>query len=72
VAPYNGDTAFLYQTKRVGFPIIVYSIEDNIAKGADYYVSVTKGDSDTVKFRSRFETIEEGSNYIILDLRKPL
>jgi hypothetical protein len=38
VAPYNGDTAFLYQTKRWGWPAIDDSIDHIIEKGADYYV----------------------------------
>lgn len=40
IAPYNGDTAFLYQTNRAGWPIVEGTIEDLIKKGADYYVSV--------------------------------
>jgi hypothetical protein len=40
IAPYNGDTAFLYQTKRSGWPIVQGSIDELIQKGADYYVSV--------------------------------
>jgi hypothetical protein len=40
IAPYDGDTAFLYQTERKGWPIMEGSIEDMIKKGADYYVSV--------------------------------
>lgn len=40
VAPYDGDTAFLYQTDRQGWPIMEGSTDDMIKKGADYYVSV--------------------------------
>lgn len=40
VAPYDGDTAFLYQTERSGWPIMQGSIEEMVAMGADYYVSV--------------------------------
>ena len=40
VAPYNGDTAFLYQTGRRGWPIVEGTLEEMIDKGADYYVSV--------------------------------
>jgi len=40
IAPYDGDTAFLYQTNRQGWPIMQGSIDDMIKLGADYYVSV--------------------------------
>ncbi len=44
IAPYNGDTAFLYQTKRGGWPIVEGSIEEMIKKGAQFYVSVNFDD----------------------------
>lgn len=72
VAPYNGDTAFMYQTKRQGWPIILYDIEDLIRQGADYYISVNKGDQDTTNLKARFKTVEEGDRYIILDLHEEL
>ena len=40
VAPYQGDTAFLYQTNRAGWPIMEKPIDDMIKMGADFYVSV--------------------------------
>ena len=39
VAPYDGDTAFLYATKRSGWPAIDNSIDNIIKEGASYYVS---------------------------------
>jgi hypothetical protein len=71
VAPYNGDTAFLYQTKRWGWPAIDSSIDDIIARGADYYVSLNY-DDDTNKFMKRFVAIEKTPEYIILDLHKEI
>lgn len=44
IAPYNGDTAFLYQTHRAGWPVIQDSVEKLIEKGAQYYVSVNFDD----------------------------
>lgn len=70
IAPYNGDTAFLYQINRYGWPIVDDNIGRMVAKGADYYVTVNKGDADTSHFREIFETVEEKDNYIILNLRK--
>ncbi len=72
VAPYTGDTAFLYQTNRSGWPAIDDSIDHIIEKGADYYVTVDLGSADTKMIRSRFTIIEQNEKYIIFDLHKPL
>ena len=72
VAPYNGDTAFLYQTQRSGWPAIDDSIDNIIAKGASYYVSVDLGSADTKMIESRFTTVEKTEKYIIINLREPL
>jgi len=72
VAPYNGDTAFLYQTKRKGWPVIDSSIDEIIQKGADYYVTVSFNDTDTKNISQRFETIEKTNTYWIIDLHKPI
>jgi hypothetical protein len=72
VAPYNGDTTFLYQTGRWGWPVIDTSIDQIIKEGADYYVSVDVNSSDSVNFAKRFETVEKTDSYIILDLHKEL
>lgn len=72
IAPYNGDTAFLYATKRSGWPAIDNSIDNIIKEGASYYVSVNLGDADTKMIASRFTTIEKTDKYIIIDLNKPL
>lgn len=72
IAPYNGDTAFLYQTNRWGWPVVDDSIENIIKKGADYYVSVDLGSADSVNFEKRFETLAKTDRYIILDLHKEI
>lgn len=72
VAPYNGDTAFLYATNRSGWPAVDNSIDNIINEGASYYVSVNLGDTDTKNFSARFKTIEKTDKYIILNLREPL
>ena len=72
VAPYNGDTAFLYQTGRRGWPAIDDSIDHIIEKGADYYVSVDLGSPDTKTFEKMFVTIKKIDKYIILDLHKKI
>jgi hypothetical protein len=72
VAPYNGDTAFLYQTNRWGWPAIDNSVDNIIKEGAGYYVSVDLGSSDTKMIESRFKTIEKTDKYIIINLTEPL
>ena len=72
IAPYNGDTAFLYQTKRSGWPAIDDSIDNLIKEGADYYVTVDQGSSDTKMIESRFKTIKKTDRYLIIDLHKPI
>lgn len=72
VIPYNGDTAFLYQTKRKGWPAVDDSIDNIIERGADYYVSIDLGSADTVNFAKRFKTITKTNQYIILDLHSEL
>jgi hypothetical protein len=68
VAPYNGDTAFLYHTKRFGWPAVDNSIENIVAQGADYYVSLDLESKDTLDFQKKFEILEKTGRYIILDL----
>jgi 4-amino-4-deoxy-L-arabinose transferase-like glycosyltransferase len=70
IAPYNGDTAFLYQTGRWGWPYVDRPIEELIERGADYYVSVNY-DVQTNEFIQKFESIEKNDKFIILDLHMP-
>ncbi|OGM31283.1 hypothetical protein A2803_03765 [Candidatus Woesebacteria bacterium RIFCSPHIGHO2_01_FULL_44_21] len=72
IAPYNGDTTFLYQTGRSGWPAVTTSIEKMIELGADYYISVNLGDLDTTNLSSRFEEVRRTDKFVILDLHKKL
>lgn len=72
VIPYNGDTAFLYQTKRKGWPAVDDSIDNIIERGADYYVSIDLGSTDSINFAKRFETVAKTNQYIIIDLHKEI
>lgn len=69
VAPYNGDTAFLYQTGRSGWPVLEESFDDVIKKGASYYVSVNFYDPDTKYVEEKYKVLEKTDTYIIADLR---
>ncbi len=72
VAPYNGDTAFLYQMNRKGWPAVDNSIDNIIERGATHYVSLDQGSVDTVNFSKRFETVLKTDKFIILDLNKEI
>ncbi len=66
IAPAMGDTAFLFQTNRRGWPI-GYNIEDKIARGATIYVSIND-DSERRALADKYEVLETGERYLILDL----
>lgn len=82
IAPYDGDTAFLYQTDRKGWPIMEGSIDDMIKKGAQYYVSVRfddltkqlmsqssqKGVIYPVTFHPKYKLLAYTDTYVIIQL----
>lgn len=68
IAPYNGDTAFLYQTKRRGFPYVTYPLPEMINNfGAQYYVSVNF-DSQTRQLMNEYKVLRQTEKYVIVDL----
>lgn len=71
VAPYNGDTAFLYQTKRRGWPVIDRPLPQLIDKGANYLVSVNLDDTRIQEIENEYEVIEKRDSYVIVNLRNP-
>lgn len=68
VAPYNKDIAFLYQTKRFGWPFIDGSLDNLIEKGAKYYVSVNY-DPFTLEVMEKYKVIEQTESYVIVELK---
>ena len=69
IAPYNGDTAFLYQTKRKGWPVVDVGLDLVIERGAKYFVSTNYADPDIETLRERgYQVLEERGEYIIFDL----
>lgn len=70
-APYMGDTAFLYQTNRQGFPYMVIPIKDMIDRfGVKYYVSVNY-DDETNKIMQKYTVREKTPRYVIVELLEP-
>lgn len=72
VAPYGGDTSFLYQINRAGFPFVILPIDQMISiYGVDVYVS-TSYDDQTNSVMKRYTVIEQDPRYVIVDLNKPI
>ncbi len=67
IAPYNGDTAFLYQTNRQGWPIMIYPFENILKLGATHYISVNY-DDDTNNLANKCQVIEKNDRWIIISL----
>lgn len=72
IAPYNGDTTFLYQTGRVGWPL-GFDIDEKITMGATHYVTVspTDGDWETKTLAETYTVLVRNDRYAIIDLTKP-
>lgn len=71
IAPYNGDTTFLYQTQRQGWPL-GFDIDKKIAMGATAYVTVSSGDNDgeTRDLAQKYTVLVRNDKYAIIDLTK--
>ncbi len=67
IAPYEGDTAFLYQTNRQGWPKVIVSIDHLISLGATHYVSVWF-DKDTQEAMEAYKILEQTDEFVIIDL----
>ena len=69
IASYNGDTTFLYQTNRQGWPI-GFEIDKKITLGATHYVTISPSDSDgeTKDLASRYTVLVRNDRYAIIDL----
>lgn len=68
IARAFGDTIFLFQTNRTGWPI-GFGIEEKIENGAQYYIS-TSYDDEARNLEETYTPIEKTADYIIIDLTK--
>ena len=71
IANYNGDTSFLYQTKRKGWASFEKPLPEMITMGADYLAlaNPTKVDEG---LGQTYKIIKKTKDYLLLDLhRKP-
>lgn len=67
IAPYGGDTAFLYQTKRHGWPIAYLSLEEMRQIGATHYVTVNIN-SEARDLMAVYKTLYVDDKFAIIDL----
>lgn len=70
IAPAFGDTLFLFQTNRTGWPIGFY-IDDKIKYGAQYYIN-TSFDDETNQLMAKYQIVEKTADYVILNLTQPV
>jgi len=77
IAPYNGDTAFLFQTQRAGWPVMEKSVEEMIGMGAHFYVSVNfDGLTDRLfqdsiamdPVKRKYKLIEKTDKFVLIQL----
>ena len=69
LAPYNGDTAFLYQTNRRGFAAEVLPLDELVTDyGVGYYISTTRDDKTNWVLR-HFQILEDNPKFVIADLQ---
>ncbi|MDP1721657.1 MAG: glycosyltransferase family 39 protein [Candidatus Gottesmanbacteria bacterium] len=72
IAPYSGDTTFLYQTNRQGWPL-GFDIDDKLNMGATHYVTVspTDNDGETQDLANKYTVLVRNDRFAIIDLTKP-
>ena len=70
IAPYGGDTAFLYQTNRHGYPIVDRPLEKFVEQGTKYLVSVDLNDTVIKSLSQNCKVIEQTDNYVIVEMFK--
>lgn len=68
IAPAMGDTIFLFQTNRTGWPI-GFEIDKKIELGATHYVT-TSYDDEARELEIKYKTIQKTEKYLLLDLRE--
>ncbi|MBI2338428.1 glycosyltransferase family 39 protein, partial [Candidatus Daviesbacteria bacterium] len=68
IAPYGGDTAFLYQTNRQGWPVFDRPIEKFKESGANYLIIANPTKSDFEGFGKMLSIVASSKDYLLLAL----
>lgn len=71
IAPYSGDTTFLYQTNRQGWPI-GFDINKKMAMGATHYITVASLDTDfeAQRLTREYTVMVRNDKFVLIDLTK--
>lgn len=69
LAPYNGDSSFLYQTNRQGWASFEHDLPVLIKMGADYMVLLHPSAND-IALGKTYKVIAQTPDYIIFNLRQ--
>lgn len=70
VAPFGGNTTFLYYINRQGWPVFDRDLSEFIRQGAQY-MAFTNPTPQELEFIKYFEVTGKGKQYIVFDLTKP-
>jgi len=70
IAPYTGDTAFLYQTNRHGYPVVDRPLEKFVDQGTKYLVSVDVNDAGIKNLAAHCKIISQTKDYVIVEMQK--
>jgi hypothetical protein len=69
IALYDGDTTFLYQTKRSGWASYQNDLPVMIQKGADYLVQLNPTDQDVASLSQQYKVVASTPTYILIKLK---
>ena len=70
IAPYDGDTSFLYQINRKGWASFENSIPEMIKKGANYLVLLNPKPQDFSGFGSTYKIVSSTHEYVLFSLNE--
>jgi len=70
IAVYNGDTTFLYHTKRQGWPVVERSFQQFIISGATH-IAFANPTKEELNIKTLFEPVKITDRYAIFDFGKP-
>ena len=70
IAPFDGDTSFLYYINRSGWPAFQQPIEEMIKMGATHLVIAGPTENDFKGFGTQYKIVDSSPEYLILDIRQ--
>ena len=72
IAPYDGNTAFLYQTNRQGWTSFEKPLPEMVKMGANYLVLLNPTEKDFSGIGKTYKVMSSTKDYIIFDLDQKL